>query len=61
MTPEVRESLFTSHFTTKQQGHGYGLVTCAKIVADHGGTVSVESEVGKGTTFTIRFQIDRQP
>jgi signal transduction histidine kinase len=55
--PEVREKLFKTHFTSKQRGHGYGLVTCAKIVEKHSGTISVDSEVGKGTTFTIRFPI----
>jgi signal transduction histidine kinase len=61
MTPEVREKLFSRHFTTKQRGHGYGLVTCAKIIRKHGGEVSVESEAGRGTTFTIRFPIHAQP
>jgi signal transduction histidine kinase len=56
MPPEVRGKLFSSHFTTKERGHGYGLVTCATIIRNHGGAVSVESEVGRGTAFTIRFK-----
>ncbi|MFH1314569.1 MAG: ATP-binding protein [Candidatus Eisenbacteria bacterium] len=56
MPPEVKEKLFATHFTTKEHGHGYGLVTCATIIESHGGTVTVDSDVGRGTTFTIRFQ-----
>ena len=53
--PEVRKRLFTQNVTTKEHGHGFGLVTCGKIIADHGGTIEVESEVGKGSTFTIKL------
>lgn len=53
--PEVEGNLFASSFTTKQKGHGYGLLACAKIVQDHQGTIAVDSKPGKGTTFTIRF------
>jgi signal transduction histidine kinase len=55
MSGEITERLFKARFTTKQAGHGYGLVVCRDIVSDHGGTVEVSSEVGKGSTFTIRF------
>lgn len=55
MKEDVRKRLFRSSFTTKQSGHGYGLVTCAKIVEDHGGKIAVDTKPGRGTTFTIRL------
>ena len=53
--PEVMESLFKARTTTKQHGHGYGLVTCASIIENHNAAVSVDSEPGMGAVFTIRF------
>jgi two-component system NtrC family sensor kinase len=55
--PEVADKLFKSRLTTKAGGHGYGLVTCWNIVGDHNGTIDVSSELGKGSTFTIKFPI----
>jgi signal transduction histidine kinase/ActR/RegA family two-component response regulator len=51
--PEVQSRIFDPYFTTKPGGSGLGLATAYAIVAKHGGQVSVESEVGKGTVFTI--------
>ncbi|MCU0578845.1 MAG: PAS domain S-box protein [Desulfobacterota bacterium] len=54
MDQEVREQLFKRFFSTKSyQGTGLGLSTTAKIVAEHGGTIAVDSESGKGSTFTV--------
>ncbi|MBI5584012.1 MAG: PAS domain S-box protein [Deltaproteobacteria bacterium] len=54
MDREVREQLFKRFFSTKNyKGTGLGLSTTAKIVAEHGGRISVEAEPGKGSTFTI--------
>lgn len=55
ITPEVKERLFKEHLTTKKTGHGYGLVTCSKIIANHQGTVDIDSIPGEGTTFVFRF------
>jgi len=55
IAPDVKEKLFKEHITTKKTGHGYGLVTCAKIIANHRGTVDIESSLGEGTTFIICF------
>jgi signal transduction histidine kinase len=41
------------YFTTKEAGIGLGLAITERIIKEHGGTISVESVVGKGTTFTI--------
>ena len=47
--------IFDPFFTTKPGGTGLGLAIVHRIIDDHGGTVSVESVLGKGTTFRIRL------
>jgi signal transduction histidine kinase len=55
MTPEVLASAFRPFFSTKTGGSGLGLATTRKIVEAHGGTIDVQSEVGRGTKFTIHL------
>lgn len=52
------EKLFTPFFTTKAQGTGLGLAEAYKTVQAHGGSLTVQSTEGKGTTFTIKLQRD---
>jgi signal transduction histidine kinase len=56
MDEEVKKKLFTSFFTTKEgRGTGLGLLNTQKIVQEHGGTITVASQPGEGSTFTIRL------
>jgi two-component system, NtrC family, sensor kinase len=59
MSEEVSSQIFKPFFTTKGagEGTGLGLAICEKIIQAHKGTISVQSEVGVGTTFTIRLPI----
>ncbi len=54
---EKIKNIFDPLVTSKVYGPGLGLTFALKIIQDHKGTISVESEEGKGTTFTIRFPI----
>ena len=53
MSPEMREQIFEPYFSTKETGIGLGLPLTRKIVEEHGGTIVVESEPEKGTTFRV--------
>ena len=59
---EIKQKVFTSFFTTKGRGGtGLGLLLTRKIAQQHGGTVNLSSEPGKGTTFELRFPRHRLP
>ena len=47
------ENIFNPFFTTKRDGVGLGLAIVSKIVDEHGGRITVESEVGQGTVFRV--------
>ena len=53
--PEQLGMLFKPFFTTKREGTGLGLPTARKIIAAHGGSIEVQSEVGRGTKFSIKL------
>jgi signal transduction histidine kinase len=54
--------IFDPFFTTKEpgKGTGLGLSIAYKIVSKYSGEIHVDSEEGKGSTFTIHFPIDRK-
>jgi two-component system, NtrC family, sensor kinase len=63
MGPEIKARLFTPFFTTKPagQGTGLGLSICYVIIDRHKGRIEVESEPGKGSTFTVRLPLGAAP
>jgi two-component system, NtrC family, sensor kinase len=60
IAPEILPKIFDPFFTTKETGRGtgLGLAVCYGIVTEHGGSVTVESTVGRGTTFTLTLPAD---
>ena len=57
--PERLETIFDDFVTTKRRGLGLGLAISKKVVEQLGGTIAVASQVGLGSTFTLRFPITR--
>jgi len=53
----LREKIFDPFYTTKEHGTGLGLSISYGIIEQHGGTISVDSTVGKGSTFTIQLPV----
>lgn len=57
IAPEARDKIFQPFFSTRRSGTGLGLAVVRRIVQSHGGTITCDSEPGKGTRFTIRFPV----
>jgi len=60
MTTETLTKLWSPLFTTKAKGMGFGLPIAKRLVEAHGGSISVETKVGKGSTFTVTLPIKRE-
>lgn len=60
ITPENLDRVFKPYFTTRERGTGLGLAVVQRIVELHGGEVTVESEFGQGTTFSISLKQKQQ-
>ncbi|NCN04660.1 MAG: PAS domain-containing protein [Spirochaetales bacterium] len=60
MSTEVMGKIFEPYFTTKDFGSGIGLTLVYKIIKEHGGDISVVSQEGRGTTFTLTFPIPQK-
>jgi two-component system NtrC family sensor kinase len=57
ISPEHLSRIFDPFFSTKEMGTGLGLSVVHGIIQNHGGTIAVESQVGVGTTVTIRLPV----
>lgn len=59
MPADVQARVFEPYFSTKRSGTGLGLPTVRRVVEEHGGTLTLQSEVGKGSQFSLRLPAGR--
>jgi len=57
ITDEDRPRIFDPYFTTKREGRGLGLAVCHSVVVGHGGTITVDSQVGEGSIFRVYLPV----
>ena len=57
IAPEKLDRVFDAYYSSRPHGSGLGLPTAKKIITGHNGSISVESDVGKGSSFTIRLPL----
>ncbi|MFO7890607.1 MAG: ATP-binding protein [bacterium] len=53
--PAIKKNIFNPYYTTRERGTGLGLAIVKRVIDEHGGTIRVESEPNKGSTFYIEF------
>ncbi len=57
MDPQTQARVFDPFFSTRKRGTGLGLPTTRRIIHEHGGTIQLHSEIGRGTSFIIRLPL----
>jgi signal transduction histidine kinase len=57
MDPDTALNMFVPFYSTKDGGSGLGLPMAKKAIAAHGGQIDVQSEINRGTQFTLEFPI----
>jgi signal transduction histidine kinase len=58
--PADVQRIFDPYYTTKESGNGLGLLVTYRVVKDHGGTISVKSNPGRGTEFVLTIPVRRK-
>lgn len=57
IAPEAADKIFQAYYTSKKGGTGLGLAMTQRIVKEHGGTLTVKSDLGKGSDFTLKLPL----
>nr|WP_279342465.1 cache domain-containing protein [Geotalea sp. SG265] len=60
ISPENLEKIFEPFFTTKAKGTGLGLAITRQIIEQHQGVITIESELGRGTTVMVKLPVERE-
>jgi signal transduction histidine kinase len=60
ISDDMKERLFIPYFSTKGRGRGLGLAIVHRIISEHGGTIKVEDNIPRGTSFIIELPVHSQ-
>jgi len=58
ISPEAAQNIFKAYYSTKRGGTGLGLAISQRIAQEHGGSLTVESELGKGSDFALHLPLN---